>query len=142
MKSHCDRMRSHVINAINPISHAMQQIRYLSHMQYCIAYPVPTSSSGAGGGGGSGRDAKGMTRGGAHDGMEGGHESEEEGGHVTRREKVRRRRRMRALALFLTIALFVATAITLAALFHRKFYHGESTTCDGGAIPKESQLEN
>ena len=26
----------------------------------------------------------------------------------------------------------------IAALFHRKFYHGESTTCDGGAVPKES----
>jgi hypothetical protein len=72
--------------------------------------------SRGGGGGGSGRDAEGMTRGSAHDGMEGGRESEEEGGHVTRRETVRRRRQMRALALFLTIALFVAVAITLAAL--------------------------
>ena len=30
----------------------------------------------------------------------------------------------------------------IAALFHRKFYHGESTTCDGGAVPKEFPLEN
>ena len=30
----------------------------------------------------------------------------------------------------------------IAALFHRKFYHGESTTWDGGAVPKESRLEN
>ena len=34
------------VNAINAISHAMRQIRYLSHMRYRIAYPVPTSSSG------------------------------------------------------------------------------------------------
>jgi len=27
----------------------------------------------------------------------------------------------------------------IAALFHRKFYHGESY---GGAVPKESRLEN
>ena len=49
------------------------------------------SRGGGGGGGGGGRDAKGTTRGGAHDGTEGGRESEEEGEHVTRRETVRRR---------------------------------------------------
>ena len=30
----------------------------------------------------------------------------------------------------------------IAALFHQKFYHGESTTANGGAVPKESRLEN
>ncbi len=30
----------------------------------------------------------------------------------------------------------------IAALFHREFYHSESTTANGGAVPKESRLEN
>ena len=55
--------------------------------------PPPWADTLAGsrgrGGGGGGRDAKGTMRGGAHDGAEGGRESEEEGEHATRRETVR-----------------------------------------------------
>ena len=53
--------------------------------------PPPPWAEAAVGSRGGGRDAEGTTRGGAHDGTEGGHESEEEGEHVTRRETVRQR---------------------------------------------------
>jgi hypothetical protein len=54
--------------------------------------PLPWADAAAGsrggGGGGGGKDAEGTTWGDAHDGAEGGRESEEEGEHATRREMV------------------------------------------------------
>ena len=53
-----------------------------------LSWANAAAGSRSGGGGGGGRDAEVTMRGGAHDGTEGGHESEEEGEHATRRETV------------------------------------------------------